>query len=158
MTPQKSVESKVSKKRSSKAQGKYENRVKRRLEGYDTYRRFPESRSTMPRYEQGRSATKNFEHYGRQPNIHYVNSRFDRAGVVPAEPCRDSCCVSPSNIAGVAGGKPLSRSRSRQRKSSSLFRDSTPKQKTGKVNGKTPETFYINTITNNYYQIRRKNG
>lgn len=25
-------------------------------------------------------------------------------------------------------------------------------------NGKRPETYYINTITNNYYQVKRKNG
>ena len=119
----------------------------------------------MPRYEQMRSSSsaRNYENQLRQqhPSIHYVASSFDRSGLPPAQPCRDSCCISPSPMRN--GYRDASRSKSRQRHQSSLLRQMSSDQKPltatkGGPAGKTPETFYINTITNNYYQIKRKNG
>ena len=102
----------------------------------------------------------------QQPNIYFVNSSFERQGQPPYRyPAYDPYCVTPGSAFSMppaAGQKarrqsPASRSQSRQ--GGAQGRASSESKKLARV-GKhqRPETFYINTITNNYYQVKKRNA
>ena len=103
----------------------------------------------MPRFGVERHPQYNYGMTMQQPNIHYVHSSFERP---PLMPCRLACCINTSSLPSLSQTKPP---QNKQRSKPGQLNRSSSESKT---QGKRPETFYINTITNNYYQIQRKNA
>lgn len=81
--------------------------------------------------------------YALQPNVHFVNSSLPAGH---PQQCRLPCCTyTPSPFyAGTAGGD-----------TKKVHGKSGPAKQQRALHHQ-PETFYINTITNNYYHIKRQ--
>jgi hypothetical protein len=98
----------------------------------------------MPRVGGERYPQYNYGMPMQQPNIHYVHSSFERP---PPMPCKLACCVTPGS---VFNQHQTQYPQNKQRISAGKMNRSSSETKTLK---KHPEAFYINTITNNYYQV-----
>ena len=107
-------------------------------------------------------------------NIYFVNSSFERGqqGVPGQPPCRYPCCVTPGSALSMAPAAAGAKQQMHQKHARSPYarqgagaqgRSSSESKKLARVGGplgkhQRPETFYINTITNNYYQVKKRNA
>ena len=155
-TPQ-TVRSRISIKRVIKAFDKSERRLQKQFEkSRGVPRRVPDSRGTIPRFGMEHHPYHEPMYGGLDmrnqpmPNIHYVHSSFERQHA--HGPCRLPCCVTPNSVVAA------NQKSDRQKKSSKDDRERRSSSESKKVHSKSGEAVYMNTITNNYYHIKRKNG
>lgn len=105
----------------------------------------------------------------QQPNIYFVNSSFERHGGAGGNQYRYApCCVTPESMApaerkgrksSACSNKLLNRQDRMMRGRTSSESKKLPVAKQAHPNQQKhqrPETFYINTITNNYYQVKKR--
>lgn len=149
-TPSRHGSSKIKSRNLIKAFKKSEKQLRQQMERPQVVKgKVPESRGTIPRY------AYNFGMAMQQPNIHYVHSSFERP---PVNPCRLACCLTPGSVASGQGLSQRQHRSTKQRKDSQSRPRSNSEAKQNQSVGSRPETFYINTITNNYYQVKRQNA
>ena len=101
----------------------------------ENFERYPNSRGTLPIFERPAYPYSNYD--AQNPNIHYVQSSFERPS--RTGPYGQNCCITPGSAISI------SQSKVKTKGSGKLNRSSSETKK------RHPETYYINTITNNYY-------
>lgn len=128
-------------KRAIKAFEKSEQLLQKQMQMNEKMGRVPDSRGTLPIFERPAHPYNNYEM--QQPNIHYIQSSFERP-TQQVGPYGRNCCITPGSAFSVSQSKVKTKGEGKPARSSS------------ETKKKLPETYYINTITNNYYQIKRK--